>query len=105
LLRAEAPNEVAVQEFLVEAKAAFEKGSGSFGSSLNEDPFSKVMIHGPLPAPMPRRAGRARAQLHLSARQRPALQAALGEWMPRLYALKSARKVRWSLDVDPIDLY
>ncbi len=93
LLRAEAPNDAAVQEFLIEARAAFATDT------------TAVAIHGPIPAPMPRRAGRARAQLHLSARQRPALQVALGAWMPRLYALGSARKVRWSLDVDPIDLY
>ena len=93
LLRAEAPNEAAVQEFLIEARDAFAANATS------------ASIHGPLPAPMPRRAGKARAQLHLSATQRPALQAALNAWMPRLHALKSARKVRWSLDVDPVDLY
>lgn len=56
-------------------------------------------------APMARRAGRARGQLMLSSPQRPALQAALAGWVPALYELKSARKVRWSIDVDPIDLY
>lgn len=59
----------------------------------------------PRGALMARRAGRARGQLLLSAPQRPALQAALGAWVPAWYALKSARRVRWSLDVDPIDLY
>ncbi len=93
LLRAEAPNDAAVQEFLSEARQAFETTSTS------------ATIHGPLPAPMPRRAGKSRAQLHLSAAQRPALQAALNAWMPLLHAMKSARKVRWSLDVDPVDLY
>ncbi len=93
LLRAEAPNDAAVQEFLIEAKEAFVTNA------------TTASIHGPLPAPMPRRAGKARAQLHLSAAQRPALQAALNAWMPQLHALKSARKVRWSLDVDPVDLY
>ncbi len=93
LLRAEAPNDAVVQEFLFEAKSAF--------AAIATTAF----IHGPLPAPMPRRAGKARAQLHLSAAQRPALQAALNAWMPQLHALKSARKVRWSLDVDPVDLY
>jgi primosomal protein N' (replication factor Y) len=93
LLRAEAPSEAAVQEFLVEARDAFATNAAS------------ASIHGPLPAPMPRRAGKARAQLHLSATRRPALQAALNAWMPQLHALKSARKVRWSLDVDPVDLY
>jgi primosomal protein N' (replication factor Y) len=93
LLRAEAPNEEAVQEFLVEARDAFATNA------------TTASIHGPLPAPMPRRAGKARAQLHLSSTQRPALQAALNAWMPQLHAFKSARKVRWSLDVDPVDLY
>jgi primosomal protein N' (replication factor Y) len=54
---------------------------------------------------MPRRAGRARWQLLLASSSRPALQASLSAWMPALHALKSARKVRWSLDVDPVDLY
>ena len=93
LLRAEAPADAAVQDFLIEAKEAFTTHA------------TAASIHGPLPAPMPRRAGKARAQLHLSAAQRPALQAVLTAWIPQLHALKSARKVRWSLDVDPVDLY
>ncbi|HEX5694546.1 MAG TPA: helicase-related protein, partial [Arenimonas sp.] len=91
LLRAEAPQETAVQEFLNAAREAFR------GDHVEVGPV--------LPAPMPRRAGRARAQLLLSSAQRPALQAALAVWTPQLYALPSARKVRWSLDVDPLDLY
>ena len=109
MLRAEAPTEAAVQAFLGEARdvftAASEKGSGSFKEISNEPDSFSVSVHGPLPAPMARRAGRARGQLHLAAAQRPALQAALNTWMPQLYELKSARKVRWSLDVDPVDLY
>jgi len=96
LLRAEAPTEEAVQTFLREAKAA----------TRDEKNFAPtIAVNGPMPAPMARRAGRARGQLLLSAPLRPALQAALKEWVPRLHQLKSARKVRWSLDVDPIDLY
>jgi primosomal protein N' (replication factor Y) len=103
LLRAEATDAAAVQEFLVEAK---ESASGfSTAASNRHEPAFVVSIHGPLPAPMPRRAGKTRAQLHLASRQRPALQAALSAWIPQLHALKSARKVRWSLDVDPVDLY
>ncbi len=93
LLRAEATSDALVQQFLHEARAAF------------DDRTHAVAIHGPLPAPMPRRAGKSRAQLHLSAKQRSALQAVLAAWTPLLHELKSARKVRWSLDVDPIDLY
>jgi primosomal protein N' (replication factor Y) len=53
---------------------------------------------------MPRRAGRARSQLLLRAGERRVLQAALAAAVPGWYALPEARRVRWSLDVDPIDL-
>jgi primosomal protein N' (replication factor Y) len=41
----------------------------------------------------------------LSSADRRALHAALDAVMPLLYRLPEARKVRWSLDVDPVDLY
>jgi len=62
-------------------------------------------LSGPLPAPMPRRAGYQRAQLLLSTSDRRALHGALDHALPGIYALPPARKVRWSLDVDPMDLY
>ena len=92
LLRAEAPTEADMQGFLREAREAFGTAEG-------------VQLNGPMPAPMARRAGKARGQILLDAPQRAPLHAALNAWMPRLHALKSARKVRWSLDVDPTDLY
>ena len=54
---------------------------------------------------MPRRAGMQRMHLLLSSPERRALHGALDAVVPALYALPEARKVRWSLDVDPIDLY
>ncbi len=92
LLRAEAPTESDMQGFLHEARDAFGKHDG-------------VQLNGPMPAPMARRAGKARGQILLDAPQRAPLHAALQSWLPSLQALKSARKVRWSLDVDPTDLY
>jgi primosomal protein N' (replication factor Y) len=65
----------------------------------------QVDLHGPMPAPMPRRAGHHRVQLLLSATQRPALHALLSRTVASLHALQEARRVRWSLDVDPTDLY
>ncbi len=64
-----------------------------------------IELSGPLPAPMPRRAGYQRAQLLLTSPQRRQLHAALDALMPPLYAAPDARKVRWSLDVDPAELY
>ena len=54
---------------------------------------------------MPRRAGYQRAQLILSATQRRDLHVALEAMLPVLHAAPDARKVRWSLDVDPVELY
>ena len=51
------------------------------------------------------RAGYQRAQLLLSSPQRRALHAALDAALPLVQASPQARKVRWSLDVDPVDLY
>jgi primosomal protein N' (replication factor Y) len=33
------------------------------------------------------------------------LQAFLPPWLARLRALPGARRLRWSIDVDPVDLY
>jgi primosomal protein N' (replication factor Y) len=64
-----------------------------------------IELHGPLPAPLPRRAGFQRMQLLLSSSNRKTLHAALDAAVPQMYELPEARKVRWSLDVDPVDLY
>jgi primosomal protein N' (replication factor Y) len=64
-----------------------------------------VTVLGPMPAPMPRRAGRFRGQLLLSADERGALQTFLAAWLVRVRDSAQARRVRWSIDVDPIDLY
>ena len=66
---------------------------------------SQVSVLGPMPAPMPRRAGLQRGQLLLSAEERAPLHLFLAPWMDQLRATPQARRVRWSLDVDPLDLY
>jgi primosomal protein N' (replication factor Y) len=53
---------------------------------------------------MERKAGRYRFQLLLQAGDRPALARALRPWTQKLEELPAARKVRWSLDVDPQDM-
>lgn len=64
-----------------------------------------VQAWGPVPAPMERRAGRYRAQLLLQASERAPLHKLLQQLAPQLEGLKSARKVRWSLDVDPSEMF
>jgi primosomal protein N' (replication factor Y) len=62
-------------------------------------------ILGPVAAPMARRAGLYRYQLLFQSGKRPELHALLDVLMPKIEKLKQAKKVRWSLDVDPVDLY
>jgi primosomal protein N' (replication factor Y) len=92
VLRAQAPRADDALRFLDEAKSALSAAEA-------------VRLRGPMPAPMAKRAGMQRAQLLLEADTRAALHAALTPMLRQLYALRSARQVRWSLDVDPVDLY
>ena len=93
LLRAEAGGMVAAQAFLAAARD-LALGLGLPG----------VDLLGPAASPMERREGRYRAQLLLRADRRPPLHALLRAWLPALEALPDARRLRWSLDVDPADL-
>jgi primosomal protein N' (replication factor Y) len=54
---------------------------------------------------MAKRAGRYHAQLLLESTDRGSLHRFLTAWLPRVEQLKSARRVRWALDVDPIELF
>jgi primosomal protein N' (replication factor Y) len=53
---------------------------------------------------MERRAGRWRAQLLLESAARGPLQRLLDAWLPRVENLPEARRVRWSIDVDPLEV-
>jgi primosomal protein N' (replication factor Y) len=64
-----------------------------------------TQILGPVSAPMARRAGLYRYQLLFQNNRRKELQHFLDELVPKLAALKQAKKIHWTLDVDPVDLY
>jgi primosomal protein N' (replication factor Y) len=64
-----------------------------------------LRILGPVDAPMARKAGRYRVQLLLQSSDRATLHRVLGELRLLLEGDPSARKVRWSIDVDPIELF
>ena len=63
-----------------------------------------VEVFGPIPAPMERKAGRLRGQILIQSEQRSALHLFLNSWLTSLEELPKTSQVRWSLDVDPIDL-
>ena len=64
-----------------------------------------VSVFGPVTAPMERRAGRYRTQIMLQCAERKPLHLLLRTALSRLNQLQEARKVRWSIDIDPIDTY
>ncbi|MDA0705795.1 MAG: primosomal protein N' [Proteobacteria bacterium] len=64
-----------------------------------------LRLLGPVNAPMARKAGRYRAQLLLQSSDRRTLHTLLATLRPALEAEPAARKVRWSIDVDPIELF
>ncbi|HEC07224.1 MAG TPA: primosomal protein N' [Thiolapillus brandeum] len=65
----------------------------------------EIQVWGPVPAPMQKRAGKFRSHLLLQSGDRQQLQRFLGAFIPALSTLPDATRVRWSVDVDPQDLY
>ncbi len=93
LLRAEAPDRGTVWQFLERSATCLD----------GDQP--EVAVLGPVAALRERLAGRYRAQLLLQSPTRSPLHALLRQRLAEVEALPEARRVRWSLDVDPIDLY
>lgn len=94
LLRAHGVNQHAPLRFLQGAKELADQTAAD-----------GMEILGPVAAPMLKRAGRYRYQLLLQSDRRPCLHKLLDVLLPRLQQLKEVNRVRWSLDVDPNDLY
>jgi primosomal protein N' (replication factor Y) len=91
LLRAEANHFSLVGQFLNQAL------------KIANDIKTDVMIYDPIRSQMERLKSMERAQVLLQANTRAALQRLLKEWMPKMRALPIATKVRWSLDIDPLE--
>ena len=90
LLRAEAHDRSLAERFLNDAARMFPPG--------------ETRIFGPMPAIMERLGGRSRMYLVVQGAERIALHRQVDQWLPGLRGLKSARKVRWAIDVDPQEL-
>lgn len=98
LLRAEAQKPGQAEDFLDQACSQAEQLLAELG-------LSGIELLGPVPAPMERRAGRFRAQLLLQGSARAPLHRLMHAWLPWVEQLPGSRSVRWSLDIDPIDLF
>ncbi len=105
LLRAEATSRESALGWLRQAREAAQPLATPAPGAQEAAQGSGVSLFGPVPAPMERRAGRFRAQLLVQAQARAELQGFLAAWMPLLYAIRRPGGGRWSLDVDPQELY
>ncbi len=88
LLRAEARQLQTALDFLQEASQTLV--------------HSGIVVHDPIPMAMTRVANVERAQLLVESISRPALQAYLKAWLPLMRDSKT--RVKWSLEVDPLDI-
>ena len=91
LLRAEANDFSLVQQFL------------NVASNLARELKTEVMVYDIVRPQMERLKSMERGQLLLQASSRLALQRLLKVWMPQILDLTIAKKVRWSLDIDPLE--
>jgi primosomal protein N' (replication factor Y) len=99
VLRAEAKDRDGLDAFL---HAAVESGRGLDESS---DPaLPTVKVWGPAPALIARRADHFRAHLLIETTARSSLQRFLLRWLPRVETLPGPSGLRWSIDVDPLEV-
>ena len=92
MLRAEAPDMADSIAFLNAAAAL---------PVIAEHP--NVMIYDPIPMKLSRLANLERGQLLSESPSRPALQAFLPRWREAIETLKSPSKLRWHIEVDPLE--
>lgn len=92
MLRAEAPQMDDAIAFLATARAWP-------GAAEHE----AVMLYDPVPMRMARLANLERGQLLVESLSRPALQHFLGAWREAVEAIKAPSRLRWHLEVDPLE--
>jgi len=92
LMRAEANDASTAREFLEQIVK-------------RDKPEQSIELLGPIPALMEKRAGRYRQLLIISSNRRASIHRELTKRIEIAESLPEAKKVRWAIDVDPIDLF
>lgn len=92
MLRAEASRRELPRELLERARGLLETMPGR-----------GIQVYGPMPSPIGKKAGLFRYQLILQSANRTRLQRTAHELIKLLEKETLARKVRWQVDVDPVD--
>ena len=97
LIRAESLNATQAENFLTLCKQTLNQ------IALNNKVSDRLLILGPIAASMERRAGKYRFQLLIQSEQRVLVTKTLNIALTHFEKMPEGRKVRWSIDVDPID--
>ena len=97
LIRAESLNATQAENFLTLCKQTLNQ------IALNNKVSDRLLILGPIAASMERRAGKYRFQLLIQSEQRVLVTKTLNIALAHFEKIPEGRKVRWSIDVDPID--
>ncbi len=92
MLRAEAPKMADALSFLLAARAC--------SSPAGEE---QITFYDPVPMRLARRASLERGQLLVESPARRVLQRFLGPWVSRIEALKAPARLRWHLEIDPLE--
>lgn len=98
LLTAEARELAVALEFLAQARALPEQSPTDYPT------VQAITLYDPVPLRVVRVANVERAQLLVESAGRPALQAFLARWTAALPELAGGRRVRWQLEVDPLEI-
>lgn len=98
LLSAEARELNVAIGFLQSAKEA------AFALMEQQQSTGMITLYDPVPLRIVRVDNMCRAQLLLEATHRPAIQSLLRQWLAEMNDLPDARKVRWQLEVDPLEI-
>ncbi len=93
LLRARATQQTMTENFLQKAK-----------SLMTAKSIEGLTIYGPIPAMMGRKAGMYQSQLVVFTSYRKTLQENLKSWTDKITREPLAKRVRWDIEVDPLEM-
>ena len=93
MIRARANNMSLTQSFLQDVK-----------SIIAKDNIQGITIYGPIPAMMERKAGLYQSQLIIFTQHRNSIQKNLGNWTQTITTHPLSKKVRWDVEVDPLEM-
>ncbi len=93
MVRARANSMSMTQNFLQEVK-----------NTIQKDKIPGMTIYGPIPALMERKAGMYQSQLIIFTQHRKSIQTNLKNWTQSITKRPLAKRVRWDVEVDPLEI-